>query len=604
MRTTSQSAHTTSPVVSARPTISDAPSDRDSQQQGLFPESGRFLCGVALSVFQNSGDDNAQWAHFQRNRFSWFSIRGKLTRQGLKEEDKLYTGAAQADTPATDHDIQDRVGKADIAEEGQQQDASKASEQSGDTIKRYKVQLRTSPTLVAEHPADFWNNYETDIQLAAGLGCNSFRISLEWSRVMPEQGVTDMAAVQRYHDIFDCIERCGMVPNVTLHWWTHPEWFDKLGEFTTEDCIPLFEEWAQTAFYHFGHRVHLWATFNEPEACSLCGHVLGNHPPGRMFQFKAAGQKLLNMVRCHAAAYRAIKQMPGGEQCAVGIILNTVWAEPRRTGALFKHVEVLSNVLSRVWDIQAAMNYLLSGRYTYTHPLGKLVSHVYWDDPQGKPGCDWLGVNHYARAVLDWNLSVSSKASKVVLTDMGFPVEPHSLYMAVAWASQLKVPMYIMESGAPFDSDENGRAEFINSALEQVKQAVNDGYDLRGYHYWTLLDDYEFNYGYDLKFGLYSWDPKGTGPQRTERPGAKVLRQWYSGLAPQMQQALRAHKNMHKTMPAGIRTKDCPTPTAQACTPVRHRAAIRHVSRQPYSSSKLCRGQVGVSGLRQAAFIA
>lgn len=57
----------------------------------------------------------------------------------------------------------------------------------------------------------------------------------------------------------------------------------------------------------------------------------------------------------------------------------------------------------------------------------------------------------------------------------------------------------------------------------QVKQAVNDGYDLRGYHYWTLLDDYEFNYGYDLKFGLYSWDPKGTGPQRTERPGAKVV---------------------------------------------------------------------------------
>ena len=72
--------------------------------------------------------------------------------------------------PATDHDIQDRVGKADIAEEGQQQDASKAPNQSGETIKSYRVQLRTSPTLVAEHPADFWNNYEIDIQLAAGLG--------------------------------------------------------------------------------------------------------------------------------------------------------------------------------------------------------------------------------------------------------------------------------------------------------------------------------------------------------------------------------------------------------------------------------------------------
>lgn len=72
--------------------------------------------------------------------------------------------------------------------------------------------------------------------------------------------------------------------------------------------------------------------------------------------------------------------------------------------------------------------------------------------------------------MLDWNLLPSSKASKVVLTDMGFPVEPHSLYMAVAWGSQLGVPMYIMESGAPFDADENGRAEFINSALEQVRR--------------------------------------------------------------------------------------------------------------------------------------
>jgi hypothetical protein len=85
--------------------------------------------------------------------------------------------------------------------------------------------------------------------------------------------------------------------------------------------------------------------------------------------------------------------------------------------------------------------------------------------------CQYCGA---CRAVLDWNLLPSSKASKVVLTDMGFPVEPHSLYMAVAWGSQLKVPMYIMESGAPFDDNESGRAEFINSALEQVRHCCGN----------------------------------------------------------------------------------------------------------------------------------
>lgn len=133
--------------------------------QSFQPDEALLSCCLTLP-----GDKNAQWAHFQRSRFSWFSIRGKLTRRGLKEDDKLYINGAQADTPATDHDLQDRVGKADIAEEGQRQAASKSAEQSGESIKRYKVQLRTSPTLIAEHPADFWNNYETDIQLAAGLG--------------------------------------------------------------------------------------------------------------------------------------------------------------------------------------------------------------------------------------------------------------------------------------------------------------------------------------------------------------------------------------------------------------------------------------------------
>ncbi|DBA75776.1 TPA: hypothetical protein ACH3X1_010188 [Trebouxia sp. C0004] len=564
-------------------------------------DSTEFLCGVAVSVFQNSGDDNAQWARFQRSRFSWFSLRGKLTRSGFKEDDKYVVEGLRADRPAIAHDLQDRIGKTDIAGEGQLQGSNKQPEESGKSVESYKVQPRTSSTLIAEHPADFWNNYETDIQLAAGLGCNSFRISLEWSRVVPQQGVIDKAAVQRYHDIFDCIERYRMVPNVTLHWWTHPQWFEELGEFTIEDNIPLFVEWAQMAFQHFGHRVHLWATFNEPEAASLCGHVLGNHPPGHLFQFKAAGQKLLNMLRCHAAAYRAIKLMPGGDRAAVGIVLNVLWVEPRRTGAWFKHVEVLSNLFSKVWDIQAAMKYLLSGTYTYSHPLGRLLGYVHWEDPKGKPGCDWFGINHYARAVLDWNLLPSSKASRVVLTDMGFPVDPHSLYMAVAWGSQLKVPMYIMESGAPFDDNENGRAEFINSALEQVKQAVKDGYDLRGYHYWTLLDDYEFNYGYDLKFGLYAWDPKDKDSQRTERAGAKVLTGWYAGLAGEMQEAMLRHKGRYNTKRAGIKPKDCPTPTAQVCMQVSHNAAAKPNSRQTHGSRRFTKVRVGkVLGVKYA----
>jgi hypothetical protein len=119
---------------------------------------------------EHAGDDNAQWARFQRSRFSWFSLRGKLTRSALNEDDKHYGGGVRADRPATDHDLQDKVGKADVAGEGQLQGSNKQPEKSGESSESYNVQPRTTSTRIAERPADFWNNYETDIQLAAGLG--------------------------------------------------------------------------------------------------------------------------------------------------------------------------------------------------------------------------------------------------------------------------------------------------------------------------------------------------------------------------------------------------------------------------------------------------
>lgn len=119
---------------------------------------------------EHAGDDNAQWARFQRSRFSWFSLRGTLTRSGSNKDDKHYIGGVRADRLAIDYDLQDTIGKTDVAGEGQLQGSNKQPEDSGQSVESYKMQPRTTSTLIAEHPADFWNNYETDMQLAAGLG--------------------------------------------------------------------------------------------------------------------------------------------------------------------------------------------------------------------------------------------------------------------------------------------------------------------------------------------------------------------------------------------------------------------------------------------------
>ncbi|KAA6427060.1 MAG: beta-glucosidase [Trebouxia sp. A1-2] len=462
-----------------------------------------FLCGVAVSVYQNSGDRKAQWATFDKKKLS--------------------------------------IGES----------------------------------------SDFWNKYKLDIGLAEELGCNSFRISIEWSRLFPEQHQLDKEAVQRYNDIFDCLERhhmlinakimlysmfglvcrAGITPNVTLHWFAHPQWFHELGEFQTEDNIPLFVEWAETAFKLFGKRAQLWATFNEPEVASLCGHITGSHPPGKVMQFKEGGMKLCTMLRAHTAAYKAIKNLPGEwERCCSRTGAQCVVDGTKKT--------MLTSTANQLWGNEALMKYLKTGVFTYKHPLGK----VQYKDPDGKPGCDFFGINHYARGVLDWNFALTSKCSEVLLSDMGYPIDPHSLYKAIGWASQLKVPMYVMENGGPFDKDDTRRTKWINGALEQVKTAVRDGYDLRGYHYWTLLDNFEWNFAYRLKFGLYKWDREDPSGKRTLRNGAKVIKAWYAALPSEMQQVMESQAGKPYTNDRNALPQDSRAP-AEASARAHSRAA-------------------------------
>ncbi|KAK9814269.1 hypothetical protein WJX72_003165 [[Myrmecia] bisecta] len=466
--------------------------DKKAEQKSEAPKDHKpFLCGVAVQVYQNSGDPNSNWGWFEKQKSTHVNLSLRISDGDLSPPDPLSVNEGnivQADWP--------KLGPSTMKE---------------------GFQIGKS--------SDFWNRYKQDIQLCKDIGCNSFRLSLEWSRLYPRRGVLDQSAVERYNEIFDELDRQGMEPNVTLHWFTHPRWFDEIGGFLKEENVDVFVDWACTAFQLFGKRAKLWATFNEPAVASMCGYVAGNHPPGLILHFRECGIHLGNMMRCHAAAYEAIKALPGGKDVQVGIVHNVFWVEPRGSGPLYAHVRAAIAVSNRVWANETVMNFLLTGEFKYWRPLWK---DIHWKHPKGKPGCDFFGLNHYARGIVSWTLQPSNKGPKGI-ADMGYPVYPPSLYRSITYASQLGVPVYVMENGMPSEEDDERREEWINGCLGEVERAVDDGYDVRGYMYWTLLDNFEWNFGWLLKFGLYEWHPDNDQKRRL-RDGAKCIKKWYAEL--------------------------------------------------------------------------
>lgn len=218
---------------------------------------------------------------------------------------------------------------------------------------------------------DFWNRYDEDLDRAASLGSNCFRLSLEWSRLQPEgPGMAlDEEAVQRFHAILDATRAKGMEPFVTLHHFVHPMWFERMGAFEREENISLFVEYSIAAFREFRPKARFWATFNEPGLASFAGHVHGSFPPGKISRFFGAGRHFLNMLRAHTEAYEAMKSLPGGTEASIGIVHNWFRFEPAKSCCVPPYVYWIASFLNKLWGNDILLNYLRTGVFDW-NPLG------------------------------------------------------------------------------------------------------------------------------------------------------------------------------------------------------------------------------------------
>lgn len=164
---------------------------------------------------------------------------------------------------------------------------------------------------------------------------------------------------------------------------------------------------------------------------------------------------------------------------------------------------------------------------------------MHFEEPEGRPGCDWFGVNYYSRALISWRLSPTCNPGEV-MTDMPYVIYPAGLSLALQGAGALGVPLYITETGIA-DAGDTRRALLIDAYMAEVEKAVKAGHDLRGIYYWTLMDNFEWNFGYHMKFGIYEWHPDGS-QKRALRKSGLLLQHWFKRLPGSVAEILRGRR--------------------------------------------------------------
>jgi beta-glucosidase len=361
---------------------------------------------------------------------------------------------------------------------------------------------------------DWWRNGEADFDRMARLYQNAHRLSVEWSRLQPEEARWDDAAVARYRQMLLGLRSRGIEPMVTLHHFTLPWWVARAGGWENARIVGWFARYARHCTEWFGEFCGQWVPINEPNVIVILGYLLARHPPGLRNPLRAR-RAIPHLLRAHAAAYQEIHKIQ--PQAAVGSAHNIRLFDPARPSSRPDRwvAQAGSQFCNWVWlDVLArgaGRSVLWSGR------LEECAGTL-----------DFIGINYYTRDCLRVAPSRPKEgfwrvvhAQGAVMSDFGYgEIYPDGLRRALVetW-HRYGVPLYVTENGLP-DRDDHLRPRFLYDHLSTLCDAVNAGVPVRGYYHWSLVDNFEWAEGWAMKFGLIAVDP--FTQRRVERRSARL----------------------------------------------------------------------------------
>ena len=365
--------------------------------------------------------------------------------------------------------------------------------------------------------SDHWNRYPEDIKLIKELGVSHYRFSVEWSKIQPAQDTFNQDALDHYSRMIDMLLENDITPVLTLHHFTHPLWFDKLGAFEKEENISIFISFCEKVFHEYSHKVEYWCTINEPAVVATQGYFSGMFPPGKK-DSQLSAEVLKNLLDAHVQVYHSLKKMENGPKVKIGLVKNINQFEPWRRWHILDWI--ISKAVNHFFN-GSAIDYLRTGIFKIRIPG---LAWIYHENPNATNSMDYFGLNYYSHNHLKFQLSLKEPFTmefrdEDTMTDMPYTIYGEGLYRAIESVSALDVPIMITENGIA-DAEDSRRELYIKRYLYAVSKAIKDGYDVIGYFYWSLMDNFEWAFGYDMKFGLFSVDFETQ--ERSLRDGSKA----------------------------------------------------------------------------------
>jgi beta-glucosidase len=319
---------------------------------------------------------------------------------------------------------------------------------------------------------DSWNRWPQDVAVLAELGFTDYRFSIEWSRIEPEEGEHAIAALDHYKAICEALLEHGIDPVVTFHHFTTPRWLADKGGWADPATADRFADFCERAGSHLAGVVRRACTINEPSMVATLGHLAGMFPPGR--QDRDLRHRVNEVfVDAHRKAVDAIRAVAPGVPVGITLAMS---------------------------DYQAA-----EGGEARLDRIRRSMEDVFLEATAGD---DFVGVQAYSRTRVGPDGVLAGPADGRDMLIMGYEYYPECLEATLrrAWeVTKGEVPIIVTENGIGTDDDAQ-RIAYVRTALEGVLACLADGIDVRGYTYWSLLDNFEWAYGYGPRFGIVDCD--------------------------------------------------------------------------------------------------
>lgn len=351
-----------------------------------------------------------------------------------------------------------------------------------------KKQAEDPNNYVAGKGIEHYERYKEDFDLAKKLNLNSFRFGIEWSRIEPEEGVWNQKAIQHYKEYISTMRAKGIEPMLNIWHWTMPTWFADKGGFRHRRNLKYWERFVAKVAEELMEEVTYVITLNEPNVYVTFGYLLGIRPP----QKKSIWHSFWvywHLAKAHKQSYRILKAAK--PSLTIGVASQLANVQAKRPHSFFD--EATTKVMRAAWN--------------------------WWFLNRIKHHQDFVGINYYFS---DYYKLFHIDNPAVPKSDLDWYMEPEGLYPLLlrAW-THYKKPIMVTENGVA-DAGDQYRQWWLEETILAMERAMSEGVHIQGYYHWSLLDNFEWDFGWWPKFGLIEVDRKN-GMKRTIRPSAHWL---------------------------------------------------------------------------------